>query len=117
MKATWNGAVIAQSDDTVVVEGNHYFPDSSLNREYVTSSDHKSSCPWKGQASYYSLIVNGETNRDAAWYYANPKPGAEMVKDRVAFWKGSMPFCVELDNLKDTDAPIHQPAAMLVAAD
>ena len=88
MKATWNGAVIAQSDDTVVVEGNHYFPDSSLNREYVTSSDHKSSCPWKGQASYYSLIVNGETNRDAAWYYANPKPGAEMVKDRVAFSKG-----------------------------
>ena len=88
MKATWNGAVIAQSDDTVLVEGNHYFPDSSLNREYVILSDHKSSCPWKGQASYYSLIVNGETNPDAAWYYANPKPGAEMVKDRVAFWKG-----------------------------
>ena len=88
MKATWNGAVIAQSDDTVLVEGNHYFPDSSLNREYVTLSDHKSSCPWKGQASYYSLIVNGETNPDAAWYYANPQPGAEMVKDRVAFWKG-----------------------------
>ena len=88
MKATWNGAVIAQSDDTVVVEGNHYFPDSTLNRDYVTFSNHKTSCPWKGQASYYSLMVNGEMNTDAAWYYANPKSGAEEVTDRVAFWKG-----------------------------
>jgi uncharacterized protein (DUF427 family) len=88
VKATWNGAVIAQSDDTVVVEGNHYFPDTSLNRDYVTFSNHKTTCAWKGQASYYSLIVNGELNPDAAWYYADPKPEAEMVKGRVAFWKG-----------------------------
>ena len=88
MKAIWNGSVIAQSDDLVVVEGNQYFPESSLNREYVTFSNHKTSCPWKGQASYYSLMVNGELNPDAAWYYADPKPEAEMVKGRVAFWKG-----------------------------
>ena len=88
MKATWNGAVIAQSDDTVVVEGNHYFPESALDRQYVSFSNHKTSCAWKGQASYYSLLVNGELNPDAAWYYADPKPEAEMVRGRVAFWKG-----------------------------
>ena len=88
MKAIWNGAVIAQSDDLVVVEGNQYFPESSLNRDYVTFSNHKTSCQWKGQASYYSLIVNGELNTDAAWYYADPKPEAESIKGRVAFWKG-----------------------------
>ena len=88
MKATWNGVVIAESDDTVVVEGNHYFPASALKREYVTFSNHRSSCPWKGQASYYSLLVNREMNPDAAWFYPDPKPEAEMVKDRVAFWKG-----------------------------
>ncbi len=88
MKATWNGAVIAQSDDLVVVEGNQYFPMSSLNRDYVTFSNHKTTCAWKGQASYLSLLVNGELNTDAAWYYADPKPQAEEIKDRVAFWKG-----------------------------
>lgn len=88
MKATWNGAVIAESDDTVVLEGNHYFPESSLNRDYVTFSNHRTSCPWKGQASYYSLLVNGELNSDAAWYYPDPKPEAEEIKGRVAFWKG-----------------------------
>jgi uncharacterized protein (DUF427 family) len=88
MKAIWNGAVIAQSDDLVVVEGNQYFPETSLNRDYVTFSNHKTSCPWKGQASYYSLIVDGELNTDAAWYYADPKPEAEAIKGRVAFWKG-----------------------------
>lgn len=88
MKAIWNGAVIAQSDDLVVVEGNQYFPMDSLNREYVTFSNHKTTCPWKGQASYLSLLVNGELNADAAWYYADPKPAAEEIKDRVAFWKG-----------------------------
>lgn len=88
MKATWNGVVIAQSDDLVVLEGNQYFPPSSLNRDYVTFSNHKTSCPWKGQASYYSLIVDGELNPDAAWYYADPKPQAEEIKGRVAFWKG-----------------------------
>jgi uncharacterized protein (DUF427 family) len=88
MKAIWNGAVIAQSDDIVAVEGNQYFPANSLNRAYVTFSNHKTTCPWKGQASYYSLLVDGEMNTDAAWYYADPKPQAEEVRDRVAFWKG-----------------------------
>ena len=88
MKAIWNNTVIAESADTVLVEGNHYFPASSLKREYVTFSNHKPSCPWKGQASYYSLMVNGELNTDAVWYYADPKPEAEMIRNRVAFWKG-----------------------------
>ena len=88
MKATWNDTVIAETDDTVLVEGNHYFPEASLKREYVTFSNHKSMCAWKGQASYYSLIVNGEMNIDAVWYYADPKPEAELVRGRVAFWKG-----------------------------
>lgn len=88
MKAVWNGVVVAESDDTVVVEGNHYFPESALNRDYVTFSNHKTSCPWKGQASYYSLLVNGELNTNAAWYYPEPKPEAENIRGRVAFWKG-----------------------------
>ena len=88
MKASWNGVVIAQSDDTVLVEGNHYFPESSLNRQYVTFSNHRTTCAWKGQASYYSLLVHGELNPDAVWYYAEPKAEAEMVRGRVAFWKG-----------------------------
>jgi uncharacterized protein (DUF427 family) len=88
MKATWNNTVIAESDDTVLVEGNHYFPEHTLKREYVTFSNLHTSCPWKGEASYYSLLVNGELNPDAAWYYPDPKPEAQMVKDRVAFWKG-----------------------------
>ena len=88
MKATWNGATIAQSDDTVVVEGNHYFPESAQDRQYVTFSNHKTTCAWKGQASYYSLLVQGELNPDSVWYYADPKPEAEMVRGRVAFWKG-----------------------------
>lgn len=87
MKATWNGVVIAESDDTVVVEGNHYF-DASLKREYVTFSNHKTTCAWKGQASYLSLLVNGEMNTDAAWFYADPKPEADEIRGRVAFWKG-----------------------------
>jgi uncharacterized protein (DUF427 family) len=88
MKATWNGAVIAESDDTVLVEGNHYFPEESLNRDVVTFSNHRTSCPWKGEASYYSLLVNGELNADAAWYYPSPKAEAENIRGRVAFWKG-----------------------------
>jgi uncharacterized protein (DUF427 family) len=88
MKASWNGTVIAESEDTVLVEGNHYFPESSLKRELITFSNHKTSCAWKGQASYYSLMVNGELNTDAVWYYADPKPEAEMIRNRVAFWKG-----------------------------
>jgi uncharacterized protein (DUF427 family) len=88
MKATWNGAVIAQSDDTVVVEGNHYFPASSLNRDHVVGSNHHTMCSWKGQASYYSLLVDGNLNADAVWYYPEPKEAAAQIKDRVAFWKG-----------------------------
>lgn len=88
MKASWNDTVIAESDDTVVVEGNHYFPEASLKKEFTTFSNHKTSCAWKGQASYLSLLVNGELNTDAAWYYADPKPEAEAIKGRVAFWKG-----------------------------
>jgi uncharacterized protein (DUF427 family) len=88
MKAIWNDTVIAESDDTVVVEGNHYFPEAALKRDYVTFSNHKTTCHWKGQASYYSLIVNGEMNPDAVWYYADPKPEADSIRGRVAFWKG-----------------------------
>ncbi|MBK6568454.1 DUF427 domain-containing protein [Candidatus Aalborgicola defluviihabitans] len=88
MKATWNNTLIAESDDIVTVEGNSYFPESALKREYITFSNHKTSCAWKGQASYYSLIVNGDLNIDAAWYYPDPKPEAEAVRGRVAFWKG-----------------------------
>ena len=88
MKAVWNNTVIAESDDTVMVEGNHYFPETALKREYITFSNHKTNCPWKGQASYYSINVNGEVNTDAVWYYADPKPEAAHIKGRVAFWKG-----------------------------
>lgn len=88
MKAIWNNTVIAESENTVLVEGNHYFPESTLKREFTTFSNHKSSCAWKGQASYYSLIVNGDVNTDAVWYYPEPKPEADMVRGRVAFWKG-----------------------------
>lgn len=87
MQALWKGAVIAQSDDTVLVEGNHYFPIDSLNRSFVAFSNHKTMCPWKGQASYYSLTVDGDMLTDAAWYYADPKPEAAAIRDRVAFWK------------------------------
>lgn len=88
MKAIWNNTVIAESDDTVLVEGNYYFPASTLRREYVTFSNHRSSCVWKGEANFYSLLVNSALNTNAVWYYPDPKPEAEMVRDRVAFWNG-----------------------------
>lgn len=88
MKAVWKDTVIAESDETVMVEGNHYFPEASVNRQFISFSNHKSSCAWKGQASYYSLIVNGDVNPDAAWYYADPKDAAANIKGHVAFWKG-----------------------------
>lgn len=88
MQAIWNGEVIAESDDTVVVEGNHYFPESALRRELVEPSAHRTTCPWKGTAHYYSLRVNDQTNQNAVWYYPTPKAGAEAVAGRVAFWKG-----------------------------
>ncbi len=87
-KAQWNGVVVAESDDTVVVEGNHYFPREALDDQYVASSDTTSVCGWKGTANYFTLEVNGEKNPDAAWYYADPKPEADSIRGRVAFWKG-----------------------------
>lgn len=88
MKAVWKGAVLAESGDTVIVEGNHYFPASSLRREHFQESDHTSVCPWKGTASYYHVKVGDALNRDAAWYYPEPKPEAEQIRGRVAFWRG-----------------------------
>ena len=87
-KAIWNGKVVAQSDETVVVEGNHYFPRSSLVEEYFEPSDTTTVCPWKGTASYLTLTVDGEVNADAAWLYPAPKSAAAQIKDRVAFWRG-----------------------------
>ncbi len=88
VKAVWNGAVIADSDDTVIVEGNHYFPESSVKHEYLAFSNHRTSCPWKGQARYHSLLVNGEMNPDAVWTYPEPSEAAANIKGRLAFWKG-----------------------------
>ena len=86
--ARWNGEVIAESDATVVVEGNQYFPPSSVRSEFLTPSDTHTTCPWKGEASYFSLKVADQVNPDAAWFYPQPKPGAEAVAGRVAFWRG-----------------------------
>ena len=88
MKATWRGKVIAESDKTIVVEGNQYFPPDSISRESVRESSTHTACPWKGQASYYDVIVNGDTNKDAAWFYPEPKDAAKEIKGYVAFWKG-----------------------------
>ncbi len=87
-KAVSNGAVLAESEDTVVVEGNHYFPPDSVNWDLLVPSDHRSVCPWKGVASYHDAVVDGESNRAAAWDYPDPKPAAAEIKDRVAFWRG-----------------------------
>ncbi|QFU77063.1 DUF427 domain-containing protein [Halioglobus maricola] len=88
MKAIWNGKVLAESDDTVIVESNHYFPASSIVREYFKDSAAKSVCPWKGEASYYDLEVDGEVNREAAWYYPETKEKAAHIKGMIAFWRG-----------------------------
>ncbi len=88
MKAIWNGQVLAESDDTVVVEGNHYFPADSIHKDFFVDSSTLTHCPWKGDASYYSLKVNGMENADAAWYYPDPKDAAKLIKGRIAFWKG-----------------------------
>ena len=88
MKAIWRGTVIAESNDTVIVEGNHYFPFEAVNRDLLEPSETTSVCPWKGTANYYTLNVSGEKNPDAMWYYADPKPQAEQIRDRVAFWRG-----------------------------
>lgn len=86
--ARWNGTVIAESNDTVIVEGNHYFPRDAVKTEYLRDSETTSICPWKGTASYHSLEVDGETNPDVAWYYPDPKDAAAEIKDRIAFWRG-----------------------------
>lgn len=88
MKATWNNAVIAESDDTIVIENNHYFPPESVKQEYLQSSETHTTCPWKGLASYYTLNVDGKENKDAAWYYPEPKDAAAEIKGYIAFWKG-----------------------------
>jgi len=88
MKALWNGQIVAESDKTVVVENNHYFPEASLTMPFFENSEHSSHCPWKGDASYYHLVVNGERNENAAWYYLSPKDAAKEIKGHVAFWKG-----------------------------
>ncbi len=88
MKAIWNGAVIAESNDTVVVEGNHYFPRESLNEDCFDTSDKHTVCGWKGTASYFSVVVDGQRNEDAAWYYPAPKDAAKKIAGHVAFWRG-----------------------------
>ena len=88
MKATWNGKVIAESDRTQLIEGNHYFPPASVNPDYLRSSETTSFCGWKGDCSYYTLEVDGDRNPDAAWYYPEPYPRAESIRGHVAFWKG-----------------------------
>jgi len=88
MKAIWNNQVIAESNDTIVVENNHYFPKESVKPEYLKSSSMHTTCPWKGLASYYTLEVENQENKDAAWYYPEPKDAAKNIKDHVAFWKG-----------------------------
>ncbi|NJN19255.1 MAG: DUF427 domain-containing protein [Oscillochloris sp.] len=87
-RAVWNGAVIAESDRTIVVEGNHYFPPDAVKQEYLQSSETHTICGWKGQASYYNLVVNEQTNRDAAWYYPQPKDAAGQIAGYIAFWRG-----------------------------
>ena len=88
MRAIWRGQTIADSDDTVVVEGNHYFPMDAVKQEFFTASETSTHCPWKGDASYYNVEVDGDVNKDAAWYYPAPMPAAEEIRDHVAFWRG-----------------------------
>jgi uncharacterized protein (DUF427 family) len=87
-KAVWNGVTIAESDDTVVVEGNHYFPRASVDAAFLRDSQHTTGCPWKGTAHYHHVVVGGAENANAAWYYPEPKAAAAEIKDRIAFWKG-----------------------------
>ncbi len=88
MKAVWNGVTLAESDETIVIEGNHYFPSGSVHRKYFADSATHTTCSWKGEASYYHIVVEGKENHDAAWFYPNPKDAASQIKDYVAFWKG-----------------------------
>jgi len=88
MKAIWNNTVIAESNDTKIIEGNHYFPHDSIKKEFFTTTETHTTCPWKGVASYYTIEVDGKQNKDAAWYYPDPKAQAKEIKDHVAFWRG-----------------------------
>ena len=88
MKAIWNNQIIAESEQTIVVEGNHYFPPQSVKKEFLLDNSMHTTCPWKGEASYYTVTVNGAENQGAAWYYPSPKDAAKEIKDYVAFWKG-----------------------------
>jgi len=88
MKAIWNGATLAESDETVVVNGNHYFPADAINKEFFRQSETHTVCGWKGTASYYDVVAGGETNKDAAWFYPSPKTEAKEIENYVAFWKG-----------------------------
>jgi uncharacterized protein (DUF427 family) len=99
MRAIWNGVVLADSDDTIVVEGNHYFPNESVHWQYFTTSRTHSLCPWKGVASYHTVDVDGVSNPDAAWFYLHPSPLARRVKNRVAFWNS-----VRVGAVRDADA-------------
>jgi uncharacterized protein (DUF427 family) len=87
-RATWNGATIAESSDTVVVEGNHYFPRDAVDSSYLRASDTHTTCSWKGVASYFDVVVDGQVNKDAAWYYPDPKAAAASIRNRIAFWRG-----------------------------
>ena len=88
MKAIWNDQILAESNDTVVVEGNHYFPPHTINKEFFEASDHHSICPWKGTAHYYDVVINGKHNKNAAWFYPETKDAANNIKGRIAFWHG-----------------------------
>jgi len=87
-KAIWNGVVIAESEKTLMVEGNHYFPPDTINRDFLKETTTHTTCPWKGLASYYTIVVDGKENKDAAWVYPEPKPAAKEIKDHIAFWRG-----------------------------
>lgn len=88
MKAIWNGKIVAESDNTIIVEGNQYFPPDSIKKEYFSETNKHTTCPWKGQASYFDVNVDSQTNHNAAWYYPGPKDAARQIKDFVAFWNG-----------------------------
>ncbi len=88
MKAVWKNVTLAESAETIVIEGNHYFPPGSINREWLRQSNTHTTCPWKGKASYYHVVIDGETHKDAAWYYPEPKEAAKEIANYVAFWKG-----------------------------
>ncbi|HEX9846336.1 MAG TPA: DUF427 domain-containing protein [Candidatus Nitrosotenuis sp.] len=88
MKATWNDTILAESDQTIIVEGNHYFPYDSIKKEFFVKSDTTTICGWKGMANYFSVVINGKTNKDCAWYYPEPNDAAKKIKNHVAFWNG-----------------------------